>query len=64
MVAHNHPSGDPTPSQNDIILTKRLLEVSRIISIPLLDHIIIGAVDSANGKGFVAMRAIKAVDFK
>ena len=64
MVAHNHPSGDPTPSQNDIILTKRLLEVSRIISIPLLDHIIIGAVDSANGKGFVSMRAIKAVDFK
>ena len=56
MVAHNHPSGDPTPSAQDAELTRKLLEVSRIMAIPLLDHIIIGSVDSADGRGFVSMR--------
>jgi DNA repair protein RadC len=38
---HNHPSGDPTPSPEDIQMTKRLTEVGTMIGIPLLDHIII-----------------------
>jgi len=42
IVAHNHPSGDPTPSFQDIELTKTLLEASQIIGIPLNDHLIIG----------------------
>ena len=42
VVAHNHPSGDPTPSRNDIEITDRLVEASRIIGIKLIDHIIIG----------------------
>ena len=42
IVAHNHPSGDPTPSQEDINVTKRLLEAGKIMGIELLDHIIIG----------------------
>lgn len=42
IIAHNHPSGDPTPSQEDIKVTHRLVEASRIIGIELLDHIIIG----------------------
>jgi len=42
IVAHNHPSGDPTPSKEDIELTKRLNEVSNLLSITLLDHVIIG----------------------
>lgn len=42
IVAHNHPSGDPTPSPQDFELTKNLLEVSVLIKIPLHDHIIIG----------------------
>lgn len=42
---HNHPSGDPSPSQEDIQITKRLKESGDIIGIPLIDHIIIG--DSA-----------------
>ncbi len=41
-VLHNHPSGDPIPSQEDIRLTKRLKETGEIIGITLLDHIIIG----------------------
>lgn len=43
IVIHNHPSGIPTPSPEDIKITKQLIEVGRIIDIPLLDHIIIGS---------------------
>ena len=42
IVAHNHPSGDPTPSSDDLAVTARLLEASGIMGIRLLDHIIIG----------------------
>lgn len=38
---HNHPSGDPTPSEQDIDVTKRLTEAGEIIGIPVLDHIVI-----------------------
>ena len=42
LVAHNHPSGDPNPSKEDINITIRLKECGRIMGIELLDHIIIG----------------------
>ncbi|WP_300380257.1 DNA repair protein RadC [Clostridium sp.] len=42
IVCHNHPSGDPTPSKEDINITIRLKEGSQILGIDLLDHIIIG----------------------
>ena len=42
IVVHNHPSGDPTPSKSDIIITKMLAEAAGIFSISLLDHIVIG----------------------
>ncbi len=42
IVAHNHPSGDPTPSREDIEITKKLVETGNIIGITLLDHVIIG----------------------
>jgi DNA repair protein RadC len=42
IVCHNHPSGDPTPSNEDISITKRLKECGKIIGIELLDHVIIG----------------------
>lgn len=42
ICAHNHPSGDSTPSSEDIILTKRLVEAGEIIGIDVLDHVIIG----------------------
>ncbi|MFO7637589.1 MAG: DNA repair protein RadC [Clostridia bacterium] len=47
VLVHNHPSGDPSPSGNDIQTTKRLQECSEIIGIRILDHIIVG-----NGKIF------------
>ncbi len=42
ILIHNHPSGDPSPSQEDIALTKRLLDAGRILDISVLDHVIIG----------------------
>jgi DNA repair protein RadC len=42
VLVHNHPSGDPTPSDSDINFTKRISQASEIIGIELLDHIIIG----------------------
>ncbi len=42
IVVHNHPSGDPAPSQNDIELTHRLKEAGELLAIHLLDHVIIG----------------------
>ncbi len=56
IVAHNHPSGDPMPGKDDIRLTERLVEASRIIGIPLLDHLILGSPSSADGRGFVSLR--------
>ena len=58
VIAHNHPSGDPTPSADDIRLTERLLEASRIICIPILDHLIIGAPGSESDRSFVSMRKL------
>jgi DNA repair protein RadC len=43
ILFHNHPSGDPTPSREDLDLTRRLREAGRIMGIEILDHIILGA---------------------
>lgn len=42
ILVHNHPSGDPTPSQADIDLTKRCCEIGALLGVPLTDHVIIG----------------------
>ena len=42
ILCHNHPSGDPTPSPDDLETTRRLVEAGRILDIELVDHIIIG----------------------
>jgi DNA repair protein RadC len=42
VVFHNHPSGDPSPSPDDIALTRRLAAVGELIGIPLVDHIVLG----------------------
>ena len=45
ICIHNHPSGDPTPSKEDVALTNKIREISKIVQIDLLDHIIIGKDD-------------------
>ena len=42
IVGHNHPSGDPTPSREDLVISERLKSAGEIIGITLLDHVIIG----------------------
>jgi len=59
IAFHNHPSGDPTPSEMDIETTRRLCEAGKVLGIPLLDHLIIG-----NGtKNWVSMRACGYMDY-
>ncbi|MBR2674815.1 MAG: DNA repair protein RadC [Mogibacterium sp.] len=56
VAAHNHPSGDPTPSYQDIEVTRRLYESSKIIGIKLIDHVIVG-----NGR-FTSMKTEGYID--
>jgi DNA repair protein RadC len=43
IIAHNHPSGDPSPSRQDLDLTQRLRDVGELCGIPLLDHVVVAA---------------------
>ncbi len=43
IISHNHPSGDPEPSEADIELTRRMVDVGRLVGIPVLDHVIVSA---------------------
>lgn len=52
MVAHNHPGGDPTPSEGDIKTTRLLMAMSKDLGIPLLDHIVVST------SGFVSIREL------
>lgn len=55
IVAHNHPSGDPSPSKADREATEKLKAGARLVGLELLDHIILGAPESADGLGYVSM---------
>ena len=56
IVAHNHPSGDPTPSAEDFKVTRRLKEAGDILGIPVLDHLVIGS----NAARFSSLREQEA----
>ena len=56
IIAHNHPSGDPTPSAEDIIVTKRLIEAGKVVGIAVMDHVIIGVMDSPGRSPFLSIR--------
>jgi DNA repair protein RadC len=43
LVAHNHPSGDPTPSAEDVSVTRRLVDAGAMLDIQVIDHVVIGA---------------------
>lgn len=43
IVAHNHPSGDPEPSEEDKTVTERLRDAGKILGVPMLDHVVVGA---------------------
>lgn len=56
VVAHNHPSGDPEPSDDDLALTRRLRLAGSLVGIPLLDHVVIGA------DGYVSIGEVMGVE--
>ncbi len=69
VVVHNHPSGDPAPSAEDLRVTKQLIESGRIIGIKLMDHVIIGRAIEANGDqparpGFLSLRECGVCQFE
>ena len=51
VVAHNHPSGDPSPSAPDITVTRMLREAAKVLDIELLDHVIVGELRKLVGPG-------------
>ena len=68
VLIHNHPSGDPTPSAEDIRITRQLIEAAKIVDIKLLDHVIIGRPSNGtkateNNKAFISMRENGLCDF-
>ena len=56
VLMHNHPSGDPSPSEADIKLTRELIRAGKLLKVEVLDHIILGAQTSERPKGFVSLR--------
>jgi len=55
IVAHNHPSGDSSPSSEDREVTRRLLRAGELLGIPVADHIVLGE-EGENGRGFFSFR--------
>lgn len=55
VVAHNHPSGDPTPSADDVAITRKIVEAGALLDVDVLDHIIIGRPGPATA-GWASLR--------
>ena len=56
IIAHNHPSGDPTPSPEDVSITRDLVQAGKLLGIDLLDHVVIG------GDRWVSLKERKLMD--
>ena len=59
IVAHNHPSGDLTPSKADIAATAKLREEGEMLGVPLVDHLILGTASSDDRLGFISLAEYK-----
>jgi DNA repair protein RadC len=58
ILVHNHPSGDPTPSSEDIAITKRLVKAGELLHITVLDHIILGHRVSGRERDYVSLKEL------
>ena len=58
VLAHNHPSGDPTPSEADIKVTRDLIRAGQLLKIDVLDHVIIGRATPERPKDYVSLREL------
>ena len=55
VLVHNHPSGDPTPSAEDLRITRQLTEAGKIIGIPVQDHVVLGR-EVEGSRGYLSLR--------
>lgn len=58
VLAHNHPSGDPTPSEADIKVTRDLIRAGQLLKIELLDHVILGRATQERPKDYCSLREL------
>lgn len=58
VLVHNHPSGDPTPSEGDIKATRDLIRAGQLLKVELLDHIILGTRTPEREKDYVSLREL------
>ena len=58
IIVHNHPSGDPTPSEADIKVTRDLIRAGQLLKIDLLDHIILGRACPERPKEYASLREL------
>lgn len=63
IIAHNHPSGDPTPSSADLSATTDIVRAGQVLKIDVLDHVIIGARTEGRGKDYFSIRQSGLVAF-
>ena len=64
ILAHNHPSGDPSPSAQDIRITKKLIEAGKTMEIKVLDHLIIGRKTRDGANDFFSLREAGLAEFE
>lgn len=55
VLVHNHPSGDPTPSAEDLRITRQLIEAGKVLAITVTDHVIVGR-ETDTTRGFLSLR--------
>ena len=58
VLVHNHPSGDPTPSEADIKVTRDLIRAGQLLKIDVLDHVILGRATQERPKDYVSLREL------
>jgi DNA repair protein RadC len=58
VLAHNHPSGDPTPSEADIKVTRDLIRAGQLLKIEVLDHVILGRATPERDRDYVSLREL------
>lgn len=63
ILAHNHPSGDPSPSPDDTKMTRQLVAAGQVVDIKVLDHVILGRSEGSGKRAFFSMREDGALAF-
>ncbi len=58
VLVHNHPSGDPTPSEADIKVTRDLIRAGQLLKIEVLDHVILGRITQERSRDYVSLREL------